>query len=522
MSDRGHETPQASGLPAAAALLAGSVLASRLLGYAREALLANRVGVGIEADAYQAAFQIPDMLNYFLAGGALSVAFLPAYTRLRSGGRDAEAERFFATVLGTLGTIALLATLGLWLAAEPLVARLFGFDAAGQRLTLQLTRIVLPAQIFFITGGIVQATLLARGRFLAQALAPLLYNGGILLGGWLLAPRLGVAGFAWGALAGAIAGPWLVPLLDARRRVRLRLRFAPFDPEFRRYLLLAAPLMFGVTLLTVDEWYDRVVGSYVAEGVVSQLVYARRLLQAPVAAVGQAIGAALLPTLAHLWAERRGEEGNRVLETTLRTGLGLAILAGAATFAFARPLVELVYHHGAFTHADAERVSFLLQVFAFAVPAWVGQQILVRAFYARGDMWRPMALGTAVALAMLPLYVALGRELDATGLALAGALGMSVNALATLAWARRRHGAPSLAALGASVGRALPVAAGAAWVGTLAVQGRAGASGALLDLAAGGALFAGVAGVGVIVAGDAPLRDALRRLARRLTRRGAA
>jgi putative peptidoglycan lipid II flippase len=520
VQDGDQEAPRASRLPAAAALLAASVLFSRLLGYARDALLANRVGVGTDADAYNAAFQIPDFLNYLLAGGALSIAFLPFYTRLRSQGDEAAAQRFQATVLGTLGVVALLATALLWGWAESLVAFCFrGFDAEAQALTVRLTRIVLPAQVFFVTGGILQASLLARGRFLAQALAPLLYNGAIIAGGFFAAPRIGVEGFSWGALIGALLGPFLVPLLDAWRRMPIRVRVAPLDRDFLRYLAIAAPLMFGVTLLTVDEWYDRLIGSLLGEGAVAQLGYGRRLMLLPVAVVGQAIGAAAFPTLAHLWAERRRAELDRVLETTLRTGVALAVLAGAASCALARPLVEFVYHHGAFTTADAAHVSLLLRLFAFAVPAWVAQQIVVRSFYARGDTWRPMLLGTAVALAMIPLYLLLGRRFDVPGIALAGVLGMSVNALVTLIAAHRLHDAPRPSTWIAGLARALAIAVPAAVAASAVIRGRVGVSGALLDLWLGGLAFGVVAAAGILVFGDAPLRAALLQLLQRLLRR---
>ena len=294
-------------LGAAAVLLAASVLLSRVLGYAREALLAYRVGAGASTDAYYAAFQIPDLLNYLLAGGALSIAFLPIYTRHLARGDDAAADR----LLGTLGVGSLLATAALWWWVEPLVKLQFhDFTPQTQALTAHLTRIVLPAQICFITGGIINATLLARNRFGPSAAAPLLYNGGIIAGGLFLPPRLdvGVEGFAWGALVGAVLGPLLAPLLDARGRVRVRVRVAPADRAFLGYLVIAAPLMLGQTLLTVDEWYGRWFGALLGPGTVAHLGYARRLMLVPVAVVGQAIAAAALPTLSRLWAEERLDE----------------------------------------------------------------------------------------------------------------------------------------------------------------------------------------------------------------------
>lgn len=515
VDDEAIPTTEGTRFGAAALLLAASVLLSRVLGYGREVLLAYRVGAGAATDAYYAAFQIPDLLNYLLAGGALSIAFLPLYTRHLARGDDARAEQLFSTVLGTLGLLAAVATAALWWWAEPLVALQFPrFDPATQALTVHLTRIVLPAQICFIAGGIINATLLARRRFRASAAAPLLYNGGIIAGGLLLAPRtgIGVEGFAWGALAGAVLGPLLAPLLDARGRVRVRLRVAPFDRAFLAYLAVAAPLMLGQTLLTVDEWYERWFGALLGAGSVAHLAYARRLMQVPVAVVGQAIAAAALPTLARLFAEHRSDDLNRVVERTLQTGLVLAVFAAGGFFALAQPLVQVIYQHGRFTTEDTTRVAAILSLLALAVPAWITQQIAARAFYARGDTWRPMVLGTAVALAAIPLYWLLGNRFGVSGLAAAGAIGMSLNALGTLLLARWLHGAPNLTQLTATLVRASGIAAIAAAVTRFAVL--SATTGALASLALGAIAFAVLVATGAFTIGDDATRAALRRILR--------
>jgi len=512
-------SPHAPRVGPAALLLASSVLLSRILGYAREALLAYQVGARASTDAYFAAFQIPDLLNYLLAGGALSIAFLPLYTRYLARGDDDAAHRFFTTVLGTLGLVAVLATAALWWWAAPLVALQFPhFDPATQALTAHLTRIVLPAQIFFVTGGIINATLLARERFGAAAAAPLLYNGAIIAGGLLLAPRrgLGVEGFAWGALAGAVLGPFLAPLFDARRHVRLGVRVRVRDRALLRYLALAAPLMLGQTLLTVDEWYGRWFGALLDAGTVAHLAYARRLMQVPVAVVGQAIAAAALPTLARLWAEGRHAEFHGLVLRTLRAGLALAVLSGAAIIVLAHPVVRLVYQHGAFSAGDTVQVARLLTLFCLAVPAWIVQQIAVRAFYARGDTWRPMLLGTVIALAAIPLYLLMARRFGAVGIAAAGALGMSTNALATLLLARWVHGGPNLARLFDTAMRAALIAAIGCGVAYPTVQLLPhGNATVLLDLGFGGLLFGTIVLLGTLVIGDATMREALVRLLRR-------
>ncbi len=513
MSDGPAPAPR---LGAIAALLAGSVLLSRVLGYGRDLVLANQVGAGAEADAYFVAFQIPDILNYLLAGGAFSIGFLPVYTRLRSERGEEAAQRLFHTVLGTLGLVVVLATLGLWLYADRLIALQFpSFDAETHALAVRLTRIVLPGQIFFVTGGIVRAVLMARGRFATQALAPILYNLAIMAGGLLTGD---VDGFAWGVLVGAVVGPWLAPLLDLARSERIRLRIAPLDLDFRHYLWVALPLMLGLSLATVDEWYDKWLGAGLGPGTVAYLGFARRLAQVPIGVVGQAIGAAALPTLSQLWASGRREELEHTLLRTLQASLAVSLLAATACLALAEPLVEIVWRHGRFTQEAAQNVAAIFGVFALGIPGWVTQQVAVRAFFAREDTWRPMILGSAFALSAIPLYLLMREEWGARGLAGAGALAMTANALATLLWARARHGAPDLAALASTAARATAIAA-VAWLAADFVQlGQPGRTGAFVDLALGGSAIAVVALLGVRVLGDEAMREAGRGLIARLRR----
>ncbi|MFP6639613.1 MAG: lipid II flippase MurJ, partial [Myxococcota bacterium] len=306
--DRSDRTGALSGrrLGAVAVLLATSVLLSRVMGFVREMVLAARIGLGPTADAYYAAFQIPDLLNYLLAGGALAVAFTPLYLRIQRDQGDEAAQELFRTVLGTLGVAVCLFTAALWIYADALVDLQFSaFDAETRELTVWLTRIVLPGQIFFVAGGIVRAVLMAHGRFGAQAAAPLLYNGSIIAGGLL---SQSVEGFAWGALVGALLGGWVFPAYDLRHVGRMRFRLAPWDRGFRVYFWGALPLMIGLSLTTVDEWYERYFGAQLGVGVVAALAFARRLMMAPVAIVGQAVATATLPSLSSLHAEGRERE----------------------------------------------------------------------------------------------------------------------------------------------------------------------------------------------------------------------
>jgi putative peptidoglycan lipid II flippase len=232
----------------------------------------------------------------------------------------------------------------------------------------------------------------------------------------------------------------------------------------------------------------------------------------PVAVVGQAVATAALPALSQLFSEGKSRELDRVLLATLRGALALACLGAAAAVALAEPIVTLVFERGRFGPEETARVAAVLRVLALAVPAWVVQQIAVRGFYARGDTWRPMILGTAVALAVVPLYLALGPRFGAEGLAAAGVIGMSLNTVASLVLLRRQHGGPPLAPLAVSLARNLTVAAAAGLAAGAVIGGR----GAALDFLLGAFVLALVAIPLAFTLGDEAMRDGLRRLARRL------
>jgi len=494
-------------LGAAALLLAASVAASRGLGFVREMVLAARVGVGSSTDAYYAAFQIPDLLNYLLAGGALAIAFMPLYLRTLQSDGERAADELFRTVLGTLGALACVLTAALWIYAERLVDLQFsGFDAQTRAETVRLTRIVLPSQVFFIAGGIVRAVLMAHGRFAAQAAAPIIYNGAIIAGGLLMGS---VEGFAWGALAGAVLGNWAFPVFDARKLGGVGFRVAPWDPRFHVYLWGALPLMLGLSLTTVDEWYERIFGASLGVGVVAALAFARRLMMAPVAIIGQAVATAALPSLASLHAKGRSRELDARLLGTLQVTLFLALWASAGLYVLATPVVEVVYQRGEFGAGDTLRVSALLSLMGLAIPGWVIQQVAVRGFFARGEMWRPMGLGTLIALGAIPLYMALAERFGAEGLVVAGALAISLNALCTLAWARIRFGGPDLRPLFSTGIRALAAAVIAGWAASRVLTALGEAQ--IQALVLGGAVFVSVVSAASWGLGDQTMRDALGR-----------
>jgi putative peptidoglycan lipid II flippase len=514
MSESGRNIASAAGL------LAASVLLARLLGFVRDALFATHVGIGPAADAYFAAFMIPDMLGYLMAAGAAAIAVTPPYIRrLENAGPEAAAQ-FASSVVGNVAMWSIALTALLWFFAEPLLRLQFSaFDESTVAETARLMRIVLPAQVFFLTGGVLRGVLMAHGRFAPQAGAAVIYSAAPIVGGLLIA---GAEGFAWGTLVGAAIGQWAIPVLALRRLPGAvgRIRLFPFDADFREYVWLALPLMLGLGLTTVDEWYEKWIGGQVAEGAIAAITYARKIMMAPVGVVGQAVGAALLPSLTSLFQRNDRAGFEDVFTTTLRMTLGLGVLAAGGLVALSLPVVQFLYEHGRFSSANSTQVSGLLVILAIAVPGWVLQQVAVRGFYARGEMWRAMALSTAIALAVFPLYLWGGSSGGVRGLAMASAAAITSNAIITIVWLRLRCGAPDLATLAETFGRSLVVAIVAAAATTMVLEHLAdGVDVPFLSLLLGGGVYGLVMLLGIRWIGDKPLRDGLNRLLGKLRRR---
>jgi putative peptidoglycan lipid II flippase len=423
---------------AAALLMTASVLLSRVIGYLRDAIIAARHGATASTDVYFASFTLPDLMNHFLAGGALTITFVPIFTRYLAEDREEDGWRAFSLVATTLGVLLVAFTILGEVFTEPLVRLIVpGFNPAQVAETVRLTRIVLPAQVAFIVGGLVQATILSRESFGALALAPLIYNGGIIAGGLLLEPWVGIAGFSWGALIGAWCGSLLLPVWLQRHRLRFRFHFHLTDPRFVEFVRLSLPIVLGFSLVSVDEWILRYYASGMESGTISWLNNARRLMLVPISVFGQAAGAAALPFLTRLWAEGRYDELREALGKALRVVTLLSLAASAWLGVLALPVVRLFFERGAYTPDDSFMTAAVLAVFCLGVVAWSVQAIAARAFYARKDTLTPMLVSSLVVLLSLPVYRYLGGLAGVVGLAGATSLCMIVTAGATLAALKR-------------------------------------------------------------------------------------
>jgi putative peptidoglycan lipid II flippase len=412
-------------------LLISAVMLSRVIGYARDAYIAWAYGAGGATDAYVAAFTLPDFLNYIVAGGAASITFISIYTRFLAEKRDADAQKTFSIIITVMTAVMIVGTIVTEIFA-PQFVRWFvkGFTPDKIELCVHLTRILLPAQIFFYVGGVVSAVLLSHRLFLFPAFGPLIYNVFIILGGVLGGRHFGIQSLAYGALIGSFAGPFLASVIGA---VRIGTGYRPsFDisnPAFREWVKLSVPLMLGVSLVTADDWILR---HYASSGVgdITRLTFAKRLFAVPIAVLGQATGQASLPFFARLFNEKKLQEFAGTVNDSVYRVSAASVLATAWMMVAAVPLIDLVYRRGKFSFGDTQTSAVYFFWFSLSLVLWSAQGLYARAFYAAGDTLTPMVAVSVITVASLPVYSILFHTFGVVGLAWASDIGIGINLLA--------------------------------------------------------------------------------------------
>jgi putative peptidoglycan lipid II flippase len=415
----------------ATVLLMVAIMLSRVIGYVREAYIAYAFGAGPATDAYVAGFTIPDWLNYLVAGGTASITFISIYTRFLAEKKEDEAQKTFSVIITVMTVVLSIGILIAEIYTPEIEAWWFkGFSAAQLQLCVHLTRILLPAQLFFYVGGVFSALLLSHRLFLLPAFGPLLYNVSIIVGGVVGAHRYGIQSLAWGALIGTCLGPFLLNLVGAVHiGTGYHISFDIRNPAFREWVRMSIPLMLGVSLVSVDDWILRYFASG-SIGDITRLNYAKRLFAVPIAVLGQATSQASLPFFARLWGEKRLKEFAGTINGSVYRLVAASLLATSWMMASSLPLIDLVYRRGHFHFSDTQETSIYFFWFSTSLCFWAAQSIYSRGFYATGNTLTPMFSSSIIVLLSVPVYSALYHSISTVGLAIASDIGIAVNTIA--------------------------------------------------------------------------------------------
>jgi putative peptidoglycan lipid II flippase len=415
-------------------------LVSKVTGILDDLILAKIIGPGPQLDAYYAAFGLPDLLFTLIAGGALAAAFIPMFSGFLARADRSGAWRFASAVINTAFLAAAIASLILAIFAPWIVSQTIGsgFAPAQQQLSANLMRVILISTVLFSISGIVMSALQANQHFFLTALAPIMYNVGILGGVIFLGPTIGV----WGPTIGVVVGALLHLLVQVPGLIKYKAKWSPRlgwrDPDLRRVIRLLLPRVAGLGVVQLAALVTTSLASHLSAGSVTALNYGWRVMQLPETLIATAIATAAFPTLSEFAARGDLDRLRGTLVTTSRVILALTIPATIGLLIFGRFAVQLLFERGAFTAESTTLVTWAVHGYALGL---IGQSLLevgARAFYARQDTRTPLIVAVGAMAVGIAASLILRDVLGVGGLALANSIGVTVEVAALLIVLRRR------------------------------------------------------------------------------------
>jgi putative peptidoglycan lipid II flippase len=422
----------------------GWTMLSRVLGFARDMLIAAMLGAGPVADAFFVALKLPNLFRRLFGEGAFNVAFVPAFTgMLAAEGPDAArtfAREAFSVMTFWLATVTILGEIFM---PQLMVVLAPGFadDPAKFALTITLSRITFPYLLLICLAALVAGVLNGLERFTAASASYVLFNVvsmGFMIG---LTPYVPTAGhaLAWGVTASGVAQLGLLMWASARAGMALRLPRPRMTPQMRVLLRRMAPGLVGAGVTQLNLAVDVVISSLLPAGTVAVLYYADRVNQLPLGVIGTAIGTALLPTLSRQVRSGEAAAAMATLNRSMELALALTLPASVALVVSGFPIIWTLFGRGAFAPEDAVLSAQSLTAYAVGLPAFVAVKVLAPAFFARGDTATPVKIGIGCVVLNLALNLAFMVPLRHIGPALATSAASSVN-VAALAFMLVRQG----------------------------------------------------------------------------------
>jgi len=382
-----------------AAVVSIAVMCSRLLGLIREQVFAGLFGAGFAYDSFVVAFRIPNLLRDLFGEGALSAAFVTVFSAYDTSRTKEETWRLASNVLTFIAILLSLLTLLSIYLSGPIVALLapdFSLIPGKYELTQKLTVIMMPFLVFISLSAVVMGMLNTKGRFFIPALASSFFNLGSVIGGTSLAfilPRYGQPAIV-GMAAGTLIGGFLQLGAQLPTLYRIGFRYKPVlniaDPGLRKILKLMIPATIGLSATQINIFINTSFAASCAEGSVSWLNYAFRLVQLPIGLFGVALSIAMLPVLAKQAAKKNIAEMRETVVSSLTMVFALTLPATAGLIILSLPIIRLIFEHGLFTPADTLATAQTLSLYAVGLFAYSANKVLVPAFYAIGKTRYPV------------------------------------------------------------------------------------------------------------------------------------
>jgi len=433
---------------------------SRILGLIRDMVVARFFGSGMAADAFFVAFRIPNLLRRLFAEGSLTIAFIPVFTEYLSQKKREDAFQLARVVLTLLTLVLVIVTL-LGILFSPWIVRVqaFGFGGSGIKydLTVLLTRITFPYIFLISIVALFMGILNSLRHFAAPAAAPIFLNVGIIGATVWLSPHFSqpIIGVAIGVIIGgvlqvALQIPWII-----KKGMSLVPCWMPRHPALKRIGLLMLPAIFGSAIYQFNQFMGTLLASFLAEGSVSWLYYADRLVQFPLGVFAIAISTAALPSLSRQAVEKDLGDFKDTLSHAMRLVFFVTIPSMAGLILLGKPIIQLFFERGAFDALSTIMTARALFFYSLGLWAFSGTRVMVSAFYALQDTKTPVKVAIVAMAVNLMFSLLLMGPLKHGGLALALSLASTIQFCLLVFFLRRKMGVLDLRPILISAGKCI-------------------------------------------------------------------
>ncbi|EPR3505822.1 murein biosynthesis integral membrane protein MurJ [Serratia marcescens] len=425
------------------AAVSSMTMFSRVLGFARDAIVARVFGAGMATDAFFVAFKLPNLLRRIFAEGAFSQAFVPILAEYKSQQGEEATRTFIAYVSGLLTLVlAVVTVLGMLAAPWVIYITAPGFTDTPDKfaLTSALLRITFPYILLISLASLVGAILNTWNRFSIPAFAPTLLNVSMIGFALFAAPYFNppVLALAWAVVVGGVLqlGYQLPHLRKIGMLVLPRLKLG--DAGVWRVMRQMGPAILGVSVSQISLIINTIFASFLVSGSVSWMYYADRLMEFPSGVLGVALGTILLPSLAKSFSSGNHDEYSRLMDWGLRLCFLLALPSAIALGILAKPLTVSLFQYGKFSAFDAAMTQRALVAYSVGLMGLIVVKVLAPGFYSRQDIKTPVKIAIITLIMTQLMNLAFIGPLKHAGLALSIGLAACLNA-SLLYWQLRKQ-----------------------------------------------------------------------------------
>lgn len=438
------KTARQNGVMQAAGILVTANFLSSVLGYVKNILITSLFGMGIQSDAYYAAFTIPDTIYTVLVGGGLSSAFIPVFSGYLARGEKKEGYRMASTVLNLVAIVVMAFCLIGEIFTPQILPLIVDFSKGGDaffHLTVKLTRIMFFQSFFMCLIGICMGILQSYKNFVPSSLGTIAYNLVMILVGYMLYKAgLGIAGFSMGVVTGAVVDF----ILQAVPILRSDFSYQPVvdirHPGVKKFFRLFWPMLLGTSVSQLNLIVNRYFGTTVGQSVLSSMQNAQSIMQLPINILGYSIAVSIFPTMVEHYSRGEIQTYKKDLSSGIRNVVFLTLPASFGLIAVSRQLIRALYLQGNFTEENVNLLSELLVFYSIGIVGYSVRQVCCQGFYSVEETKTPVKINIFILCLNMVLSFIFVRVAGARGLALAYSISGLTSMTLLMIFLRRKIG----------------------------------------------------------------------------------